>query len=80
MNKLEVQTIQDYTYPNLINHHGLDDLFLVRLKETKAPSLFAKTTTNRNSVLRSHFRRTLLYGTLSRFGNLVNGKFQTLYF
>ena len=65
MNKAELQTIQDSTYPVLINSHGLNDFPLVRLKETKTDLLLTKMTTNRNAV----FARTvsvLLYDAQSR--------------
>ena len=49
-------TIQDSTYPILINHHSLDHFFLVRLKERKTHLLLMKMTTNRKAAFRSHFR------------------------
>ena len=65
MNKAELQIIQDSTYPVLINHHGLDDLSLVRLKETKTDLLLTKITTNRNAVFACTMS-VLLYDAQSR--------------
>ena len=70
MIKPELHTIQDSTYPNLINHHGLDNLFLVRLKETKTHLIFTKMTTKRNAVFACTMS-VLLYDALSRFWCLV---------